>query len=113
MRRVGFATLVGTKSTFWCLVSRSRSKGNEFDEDFGRGFKSGAGSDELEEHVFFLLRQQLDIVVGTAVGSQNVDEGFGRDDRFSFDVQVGARVVCNKVMEVALDVGYREPIPAI
>jgi hypothetical protein len=57
--------------------------------------------------------RQLDIVVSAAVGSQNVDEGFGWDDWFSFVVQVGARVVCNQVMEVALDVGYREPIPAI
>ena len=113
MRRVGFATFVGAKSTFWRLVSRSRSEGDEFDEDLGRGFKSGTGSNELEEHFFFLLRQQLDIVVGAAVGSQNVDEGFGWDDWLSFIVQVGARVVCNKVVEVALDVGYREPIPAI
>jgi len=51
--------------------------------------------------------------VDAAVGSQDVDEGFGRDDWFSLVVLVGARVVCNKVVEVALDVGYREPIPAI
>jgi len=48
-----------------------------------------------------------------AVGGQNVDEGFSWDDRFSFVVHVGAGVTCDQVMEVALDVGYREPIPAI
>ena len=48
-----------------------------------------------------------------AVGGQDVDECFGWHDRFSFVVHVGAGVTCDQVMEVALDVGYREPIPAI
>jgi hypothetical protein len=53
MWRVGFATLVGAESTFWNLGSRSQ--GDEFDKDFGGGFKSGARLDEPEEHFFFLL----------------------------------------------------------
>jgi len=51
--------------------------------------------------------------MSSAVGGQNVDEGLGWDDWFSFVVHVGAGVICDQVMEVALDVGYREPIPAI
>ena len=51
--------------------------------------------------------------MGGAVGGQNVDEGFGWDDWFSFVVQVGAWVTRDQVMEVALDIGYREPVPAI
>jgi hypothetical protein len=86
MRRVGFAAFVGAKNTFWHPASRSCSEGDELDEDLGCGFKSGTGSDELEEHFFFILRQQLDIVVSAAVGSQNVDEGFGWDDWFSLVV---------------------------
>jgi len=113
MRRVGFATFIGAESAFWYLISRGCSEGNEFDEDLGRGFESGTVSDELKEHFFFLLRQQFYIVVGAAVGSKNVDEGFGWENWLSFVVLVGTRVSLDQVTEVALDVGYREPIPAI
>jgi len=113
MRRVGFATFVGAESTFWGLISRRRSESDEFDEDLGCGFESGTLSDELEEHSFLLLRQKFDVVMSSAIGGQDVDEGLGWDDWFSFVVHVGAGVICDQVVEVALDVGYREPVPAI
>ena len=70
---VRFAAFVGTNGTLWGLISRGCSKGDEFNEDLGRSFKSWAVSDELEKHFFLLLGQQLDIAVGSAVGGKNVD----------------------------------------
>lgn len=69
MWRVGFTTLVGAESTFRSSISRACPEGDELDKDLGGGFKSGTHSDELEEHFFLLLRQQLDIVMSIAVGS--------------------------------------------
>ena len=50
---VGSATFVGSESTFWSPVSRSRLEGDEFYEDLGHGFMSGTRSDE--ERSFLIL----------------------------------------------------------
>ena len=73
MRRVRFATVVGTDGSLWGFVSRGCSEGDEFDEELGREFKSWTVLDELEEQSFFLVRQQFDIVMRSTVGGQDVE----------------------------------------